>query len=98
MFCGPLWPLDHVFRPRGKHRLKPSAVFHSLVDILSGVCGPVAALSAELTPLTQLLVAQAFVMVLVGFGGGRTAIWRLSAMVVVVEVWISGVKMARKER
>ena len=36
---------------------------------------------AESMPLTPQPVAEALVRVLVGFGGGRAAIWRLLAMV-----------------
>ena len=54
------------------------------------------AAESELPPTTPPPVAEAFVMVLVGFGGDWTAIWRLPAMVGVVEVLISGIKMVRK--
>lgn len=48
--------------------------------------------------IATTMVATAFIIVLMGFGGDWTAIWRLLAMVGVAEVLISGVKMARKER
>ena len=44
------------------------------------------AVAAESTPPTPPPVAVTFVMVLVGFGGGWAAVWRLPAMVGVVEV------------
>ena len=44
------------------------------------------AMASESTPLTATPVAKAFVMVLVRFGGDWMAIWRLLAMVGVVEV------------
>ena len=56
------------------------------------------AMAAESTPPPPPPVAEAFVMVLIGFGGGWAAIWRLPAMVGVVEVSNFLVKMARKER
>ena len=56
------------------------------------------AMAAESPTTTPPPVAEAFVMVLVGFGGDWEAIWRLPAMVGVVEVSNFGVKMARKER
>ena len=51
----------------------------------------VTAMAAVLTPLTPPLVAVMFVMVLVGFGGGWTAVWRLPAIVRLVEVSDFGV-------
>eukprot|EP00956_Cyclotella_meneghiniana_P010478 scaffold14602_cov52-Cyclotella_meneghiniana.AAC.1 len=58
------------------------------------------AVAAESTPPTPPPVAKAFVRMLVGFGFGRVwaAIWRLPAMVGVVDVSFVGLKMARKER
>ena len=55
-------------------------------------------LAAESMPPTPPPVAKAFVMVLVGLGGDWTAIWRLPAMVGVVDVSFVRLKMARKER
>ena len=49
--------------------------------------------AAESPTTTPPPVAKAFVRVLVGFGGGRSAVWWLSAMVGVVEVSKFGVKM-----
>eukprot|EP00956_Cyclotella_meneghiniana_P023940 scaffold47499_cov41-Cyclotella_meneghiniana.AAC.1 len=56
------------------------------------------AVAAELTPPTPPPVAKACVRVLVGFGVVVAAIWRLPAMVGVVDVLFVGLKMARKER
>ena len=56
------------------------------------------AVAAESPTTTPPPVAKAFAVVLVGFGGEWAAIWRLPAMVGVVEVSNFGVKMARKER
>ena len=56
------------------------------------------AVAAESTPLAPPSVAKAFVRVLVGFGVVEAAIWRLPAMVGVVDVSIVGLKMARNER
>ena len=56
------------------------------------------AMTAESTPPTPPAVAKAFVRVLVGFGMVGAAIWRLPAMVRVVDVSFVGLKMARKER
>ena len=56
------------------------------------------ATAAESPPPTPPPVAVAFVMVLVGFGRVWAAIWRLPAMVGVVDVSFVGLKMARKER
>ena len=56
------------------------------------------AVAAESTPPTPPPVAQVFVRVLVGFGVVGAAIWRLPAMVGVVDVSFVGLKMARKER
>ena len=58
----------------------------------------VTAVAAESPPQTAPPVAVTFVMVLVGFGGGWAAVWRLPAMVGVVEVSDFGWKMARIER
>ena len=55
------------------------------------------AVAAESMPPTPPPVAETFVRVLVGFGVVWAAIWRLPAMVEVVEVSIVGLKMARKE-
>ena len=55
-------------------------------------------LAAESPPPTPTPVAEAFVMVLVGFGGDWAAICRLPAMVRVVDVSFVRLKMARKER
>ena len=55
------------------------------------------AMAAESSKMTLPPVAEAFVMVLVGFGGDWVAIWRLPAMVGVVEVSNFLVKMARKD-
>ena len=60
--------------------------------------GIVPKLAAESTPPPPPPVAEAFVMVLVGFGGDWAAIWRLPAMVGVVDVSFVRLKMARKER
>ena len=46
----------------------------------------VTAMAADSPTTTPPPVAEAFMMVLVGFGGGQTAIWRLPAMVGVVDV------------
>ena len=57
--------------------------------------------AAESTPPTLLPVAETFVRVLLGFGGGWKSIWRLRrpwSGVWVVEVSDFGVKMARKEQ
>ena len=48
--------------------------------------------------MTPPLVVKIFVRVLVVFGGNCASILRLLAMIRVVQVSISGVKMARKER
>eukprot|EP00956_Cyclotella_meneghiniana_P019966 scaffold34737_cov50-Cyclotella_meneghiniana.AAC.1 len=59
----------------------------------------VTAVAAESMPPTPPPVAQTLVMVLdVGFGMVGAAIWRLPAMVGVVDVSFVGLKMARKER
>ena len=50
------------------------------------------------TTTTPPLVAEAFMMVLVGFVGDWAAIWRLPAVFGVVKVSNFRVKMARKER
>ena len=55
------------------------------------------AVAAESMPPTPPPVAETFVRVLVGFGVVWAAIWRLPAMVEVVDVSIVGLKMARKE-
>eukprot|EP00956_Cyclotella_meneghiniana_P018355 scaffold30528_cov61-Cyclotella_meneghiniana.AAC.1 len=55
------------------------------------------AVVAELIPPTPP-VADTFVMVLVGFARVWPAIWRLPAMVGVVDVSFVELKMARKER
>ena len=56
------------------------------------------ATAAESPPPAPPPVAKAFVRVLVGFGVVWAAIWRLPAMVGVVDVSFVGLKMARKER
>ena len=56
------------------------------------------ATAAESTPPTPPSVTKSFVRVLVGFGVVGAAIWRLPAMVGVVDVSFVGLKMARKER
>ena len=81
------------FRPEPICRPEPSSV-----HLLAAPAVILMTTAAESPPLTPPPVAEAFVRVLVGFGGGRAAIWRLPAMVGVVEVSISEVKMARKER
>ena len=55
-------------------------------------------MAAESMPPTPPPVAETFVRVLVGFGVVWAAIWRLPAMVGVVDVSFVGQKMARKER
>ena len=47
---------------------------------------------------TQAVLGRAFFRVLVGFGVVGAAIWRLTAMVGVVDVSIVGLKIARNER
>eukprot|EP00956_Cyclotella_meneghiniana_P036390 scaffold125116_cov30-Cyclotella_meneghiniana.AAC.1 len=59
------------------------------------ILNPVA---AESIPPTSPPVADTLVVVLVGFGRVWAAIWRLPAMVGVVDVSFVGLKMARKER
>ena len=54
------------------------------------------AMAAESPPTTPPPVAEAFVRVLVGFGGGRADNWRLPAMVGVVEVSNFGGKWREK--
>eukprot|EP00956_Cyclotella_meneghiniana_P009249 scaffold12693_cov64-Cyclotella_meneghiniana.AAC.2 len=58
----------------------------------------VTATAAESPPPAPPPVAKAFVRVLVGFEVVWAAIWRLTAMVEVVDVSIVGLKMARNER
>ena len=58
----------------------------------------VTATAAKSLPPAPPPVAKAFVRVLVGFGVVGAAIWRLPAMVGVVDVSFVGQKMARKER
>ena len=53
---------------------------------------------AESPPPTAKPVAKALVMVLLEFGRVWTTIWRLPAMVAVVDLSFVGLKMARKER
>ena len=55
-------------------------------------------LAAKSMPPTPPPVAEAFVMVLVGCGMVWAAVWRLPAMVGVVDVSFVRLKMARKER
>ena len=90
-FRGPLLAL--AFRPESIRRLIPSSA-----HLWAASAVIVTAMAAESPMTTPPPVAEAFVMVLVGFSGDWAAIWRLPAMVGVVEVSISGVKMARKER
>ena len=54
--------------------------------------------SAASAVIVTPAVAKAFVRVLVGFGVVGAAIWRLPAMVGVVDVSFVRLKMARKER
>ena len=54
------------------------------------------AVAAESTPPTPPPVAQAFVRVLVEFGVVGAAIWRLPAMVGVVDVSLVGAKNGEK--
>ena len=56
------------------------------------------AAAAESLPAAVSSVAVTFIRVLVGSGGGWTAVWRLPAMVGVVEISKFGWKMSRKER
>ena len=56
----------------------------------------VTATAAESPPPTPPPVAVAFVMVLVGFGRVWAAIWRLAAMVEVVDVSFVGAKNGEK--
>ena len=58
----------------------------------------VTAMVAESPPPTAKPVAKALVMVLLEFGRVWTTIWRLPAMVAVVDLSFVGLKMARKER
>ena len=82
-----------AFGPEVNSRPEPSSVHLSAAPAVITT-----AMAAESPPPTPPSVAEAFVRVLVGFGGGRAAIWRLLAMVKVVEVSKFGWKMARKER
>ena len=74
-------------------RSEPSSVHLSAA---SAVIATV--MASESTPPTPPPVAVTFVMVLVGFGGDWAAVWRLPAMVGMVEVSKFGWKMARNER
>ena len=65
-----------AFRPDAIRQLEPSS---DHLCTASAVIVP--ELAAELPPPTPTPVAEAFVMVLVGFGGDWAAIWRLPAMV-----------------
>ena len=81
-----------AFRPEVICQLEPPSVYLKAASAVF-----VTAMAAESAPTTLPLVAMTSVTVLVGFGGGQMAIWRLPAMVGVVEVSIFGVKMARIE-
>ena len=55
-------------------------------------------MAAKSPTTTTPPIAEAFVMVLVGCGMVWAAVWRLPAMVGVVDVSFVRLKMARKER
>ena len=90
-FCGLLLAQD--LHPEVNNQLVRSPVHLWLASAVI-----VTAMAAESPTTTPPPVAEAFVMVLVGFGGDWAAIWRLPAMVGVVDVSFVRLKMARKER
>ena len=74
----PLWPLS--FRPEVKCPLQPSSA-----HLCSALAVILTAVAAESPLPAPRAVAKAFVMVLVRFGVFGAAVWRLSAMVGVVD-------------
>ena len=75
--------------------MSPRAIVGSLVGSLGGDCDRWA---TESTPPPPTSVAETFVMVVVGFGRVWAAIWRLPAMVGVVDVSFVGILCVRGER
>ena len=82
-----------MFRPEAKCPLEPSSA-----HLWAALAVIATAVATESTPPPPTSVAETFVMVVVGFGRVWAAIWRLPAMVGVVDVSFVGLKMARKER
>ena len=70
------------------------SVMNLSVHLCSGCVVIVTKMVAELNQMTPPLVVKIFVRVLVGFGGGCVSISRLLAMIRVVQVSISVIKMA----
>ena len=86
-----MWPLSFPTEVK-------CVFFTSFVHLSMASAVIVTVVAAESMPQTPPAVAKAFVRVLVGFGMVGAVIWRLPAMVGVVDVSFVGLKMARKER
>ena len=86
-----LWPQSFGLEVKN-HSCRLAGHLYSAVALI------LIALAAELIPPPPPPIAEVFVRVLVEFGRVWAAIWRLPAMVGVVDVSISLAKMARKER
>ena len=88
-FCGPIRPLSLPAEAKCPVEQSSTHLWAALEVIVT-------AAAAESPPPTAPPVAKAFVAVLVGFGVVGAAIWRLPAMVGVVDVSFVGAKNGEK--